>query len=231
VKRIGTVVMATALFASAVTFAAEPAVFIDLKDIQLADAADFIGRVTNHHIELGPGATGRITLSTPRAMTYDELLAAFDVELARNGLTAIKRGRDMLIVTVQTPSATLASAVPTAPQLASPASPTGVVGSTGSTGSPAPSPPAAVVASMPPPLPTPAARAPLSYVDSSEARARALVTRLQAGGIPARLVAPTDDAEAGFDIQIDVPADADARRQLGQKIASLDLSALFQLPR
>jgi hypothetical protein len=71
----------------------------------------------------------------------------------------------------------------------------------------------------------------LSYVDSSETRARALVTRLQAAGISARLVAPTDDAEAGFDIQIDVPADADARRQLGQKIASLDLSALFQLPR
>ncbi|CAN5498577.1 hypothetical protein BH10PSE17_BH10PSE17_37460 [soil metagenome] len=190
-RSIAAVLMAsTALVASA----AEPGVFIDLKDVPLPEAAAFVGRITSHRIELGPGATGRITMSSPRALTYDELLVVFDNELSRNGLTAIKRGRDMLIVA------------------AAPASR-------------APAPVAAVTPAF---APAPVSM-PISYIASSESRARALITRLQGGGVTARLALASADPEDGFAVEIAVPVDPAARRDLAGRIAALDLGALFTI--
>ncbi len=182
--------------------AAEPAVFIDLKDTPLAEAAEFVGRLTQHHIMLGPGAAGRITMSSPRALTYDEVLVAFDAELRRNGMVAIKRGREMLIVADQPGPTTIAMA-----PLASAA--------------PAP----------PPPAPPTRAYEPLAYVDSNLQRARAMVARLLQGGVAARLATPDADPDAGYTVTIDVPAEGGARAALARRLAELDLSALFDVPR
>lgn len=181
--------------------AAEPAVFIDLKDTPLAQAAEFVGRITQHRIMLGPGAAGRITMSTPRALTYDEVLVAFDAELKRNGMVAIKRGREMLIVADQPGPTTIAT---TPPASAAPAPP-------------APAPPAR-------------AYEPIAYVDSNLPRARALVARLLQGGVAARLATQDADPDAGYTVAIDVPAEAGARAALARRLAELDLSALFDVP-
>ncbi|CAN5302193.1 hypothetical protein BH09PSE6_BH09PSE6_12950 [soil metagenome] len=181
-KRLAGLLLTAMLLVAPVTVpvasAAEPGVFIDLKDVPLPEAAAFVARITSHRIELGPGAEGRITMSTPRALTYDEVLVQFDEELARNGLTAIKRGRAMLIVTA-TPVRRLAEP------------------------------------------------SPLSFIVPNQDRARALIQRLQGGGVAARMQAASSDAEDGYAIEIAVPADPAARRDLAAKIAALDLSALF----
>jgi hypothetical protein len=184
--------------------AMEPGAFIDLDDIALPEAADFVARLTGYSIELGPGAGARITMSSPRALTYVDVLEAFDKELARNGMTAIKRGHAMLIVpaTQSLPGQLLTRqhsaeqkahmALPSAPKLAS--------------------------------LKFQA------YVSNRRQRIDALVQKLTGAGVAASVVKLEEDGDTAYALLIETVNSDASMLSLRSVIAKLDLGELLTLP-
>lgn len=204
------VAIASALFftlLAPVAHAIETGAFIDLDDIPLEQAGEFVARITGYAVELGPGATGRVTMSSPRALTLTDVLDTFDKELARNGMTAIKRGRAMLIVPL-VPTTTPAAAQ--TPEMKSP--PLRVV---------------ALPASEPPRIATLRFQA---YVSDNRARVDVITHRLTGAGVKASTVRVEEDGETAYVLVIE-SANSDASlAAMGAVIEKLDLAALLTLP-
>jgi hypothetical protein len=187
--------------------AAEPGAFIDLENIPLQEAAEFVARLTGYAVELGPGATGRITMSSPRALTYVDVLETFDKELARNGMTAIKRGHAMLIVPLDTPPMSSIARREDAPQPAAMAK--------------------AAPAAEKPQLPTLRFQA---YVSDNRVRVEHIANRLTGAGVKASTLRIDEDSETTYVLVIE-SANSDASLSaLAAVIKKLDLGDLLTLP-
>lgn len=187
------------------------AVFVNMVDEPVSSAAAFVARIAGHEIQIGPGAEGRITISSVKAMTLRELLAAFDEQLARNHLIAIKRETIWLIVPVNIVAA--ASAGPA--RLAPP-----------------PDPPAAAI---PQPI---AAAAPIAtrvrfdgIIYSDRPRAEAMAERLRTAGFSIGVADASQPGDSAYAVVFEIEDSDRARAEFTQRIAALGLDALIALPR
>lgn len=182
----------------------EPTAFVNLIDATLAEAADYLAKLAGHEIRIGPGAEGRITISSVKAMNLHQVLDAFDQELARNHLVAIKRDSAWLIVPV-------AIATAAAPE---PADRPIVVATV----------PVAIVPALSPRIRFEG----ITY--SNRLRADAMATKLRDAGLAVGIADASLPDDPAYALVIELDDTPVARAEFMRRIGALGLGALIALP-